>query len=835
MKTKRSALPLIIALFLFGGCEREVDVEASLASARASIASGEPRQAMVALREILFVQPESPPARLMMANIMFGLGDREAAMVQLAPLLSAEPPSSEALVLQAQVRLAGGEFAAVLESIEQGALMEIPAGVRARLHAAALAGLDRRAEAVRLLDDYLGGTADDYEAMELLARVSFAAGDSERSLELSAAVVAGAPAYARGWVTRASALRAAGDRAGARAAYDRALGLIVKDSDAHLYVEALNGAGDLSVASGDLDAARFALSGLSETVPGSTLVHRLGALIALSTNDLQQAAINLQQWLTIEPDSIEAQFLMGVTHLRRGFEAQAEVFLERVVNDRPDHLPAAQLLAELRRQDAPNATPGDGGVALAEIPTGGGAETAAADALRKAAEMREAGRVDDARALLEQAAREYPSSALPHVALASLDWSIGRSDAAVRRLDEFLMDQPGDLAALVARGRAALLLEGPVAASLWLGRAEAVDADADITAAFKVAIAQAQGPAEALEAARELTRRSPDRPIGHYLLGTLALRSGRVPEAIAALERAQELAPEAGDVLLALASAYLSGSDTGRAEPLVDAALEQRPMWLDAGIAKIRILAATGRTEEALTLVSQLGESHPTRFEVDLLRAEILRAANRPATAAAVFAAAIDKGAGEAGVLQLFRLLVATNAADPERPLLEWLEREPGESSVAVRFALAQHYHARGALPETVEQYRRLVELRPGNAVFANNLAIALQDRGESDAVAVARRAHELEPDNGAITDTLGWILAQRGDAEGIALLEAAVRQAPDSMEIRLHFAQALADQGQDGRALGVLRELPAGGGSLEAIEQARRLRARLESGAAPN
>jgi Flp pilus assembly protein TadD len=134
---------------------------------------------------------------------------------------------------------------------------------------------------------------------------------------------------------------------------------------------------------------------------------------------------------------------------------------------------------------------------------------------------------------------------------------------------------------------------------------------------------------------------------------------------------------------------------------------------------------------------------------------------------------------------------------------------------------------------EAVEQYRRLVELRPDNAVFANNLAIALHESGESDAVAFARRAHELAPDNGAITDTLGWILAQRGDAEAIGLLEAAVRQAPDSIEIRFHLAQALADQSQHQRAIEVLRELPTDGAPNETLERAQGLRAKLESSTA--
>ncbi|MGH7341706.1 MAG: tetratricopeptide repeat protein, partial [Candidatus Rokuibacteriota bacterium] len=78
-----------------------------------------------------------------------------------------------------------------------------------------------------------------------------------------------------------------------------------------------------------------------------------------------------------------------------------------------------------------------------------------------------------------------------------------------------------------------------------------------------------------------------------------------------------------------------------------------------------------------------------------------------------------------------------------------------------------------------------------------------LKDPGALDH---AEKAYRLAPDNAAVADTLGWILVERGDTKrGLELLGKATAAAPNALEIRLHYAKALARAGDKA---GARREL---------------------------
>jgi cytochrome c-type biogenesis protein CcmH/NrfG len=64
-----------------------------------------------------------------------------------------------------------------------------------------------------------------------------------------------------------------------------------------------------------------------------------------------------------------------------------------------------------------------------------------------------------------------------------------------------------------------------------------------------------------------------------------------------------------------------------------------------------------------------------------------------------------------------------------------------------------------------------------------------------------AEEAHRLAPESPAVQDTLGWLLVQRGDAlRGRELLAKAAGKS-DSSSVRYHYAAALAQTGDKGKA----------------------------------
>ena len=113
----------------------------------------------------------------------------------------------------------------------------------------------------------------------------------------------------------------------------------------------------------------------------------------------------------------------------------------------------------------------------------------------------------------------------------------------------------------------------------------------------------------------------------------------------------------------------------------------------------------------------------------------------------------------------------------------------------------------RGDIPAAINEYRKVIELRPDSADAHSNLAVALKKQGDLDgAVVSVNRALELKPDNVGALTTRGSTFAELGKWT----------------DARRDFAQALKlDPRDDGALYGlsqVLREAREYGGAQSAL-----------------
>jgi tetratricopeptide (TPR) repeat protein len=142
----------------------------------------------------------------------------------------------------------------------------------------------------------------------------------------------------------------------------------------------------------------------------------------------------------------------------------------------------------------------------------------------------------------------------------------------------------------------------------------------------------------------------------------------------------------------------------------------------------------------------------------------------------------------------------AAGAFAPDAELVEWLGRHP-EDFRTRRYLAAACLDA-GRIREAAEHYRVLVKADPRDARAMNNLAWAMSQLGEPEALDLAQRAHLLDPESAATADTLGWLLLQSGKVdEAVPLLTQAVSLDPATPAIRYHRAEALHRAGDLGAA----------------------------------
>jgi uncharacterized protein (TIGR03790 family) len=131
------------------------------------------------------------------------------------------------------------------------------------------------------------------------------------------------------------------------------------------------------------------------------------------------------------------------------------------------------------------------------------------------------------------------------------------------------------------------------------------------------------------------------------------------------------------------------------------------------------------------------------------------------------------------------------------------------------------------------DRYRKIIAIKPNDAVALNNLAydIAVREKKPAEAIGLARKALAISPREPTIIDTVGWIEYLMGNtAEAAKLLVAASRGAPNNPEVRLHAAFALAAQGARAAAetelAAALKLAPA----LEKRPDVQQLKSRLEA-----
>lgn len=210
------------------------------------------------------------------------------------------------------------------------------------------------------------------------------------------------------------------------------------------------------------------------------------------------------------------------------------------------------------------------------------------------------------------------------------------------------------------------------------------------------------------------------------------------------------------------------------------------------------------------------------------LEAELLAAQEQFERAAQAYGKALSLAGDERQlVLRAYRVRNLGGLDAAEKPLLEYLDRNPQDAGL--RVVMAQHYQTQGNREQAIAEYHAVLEQHPDNVIALNNLAWEYFVNGDARAEDLARRAFEQSPDNGSVADTLGWIQVKQGELEeGVSVLRKAVELTGGNPEVRYHLAVGLASAGQTDEANRILEEVLAAEDSFASRAEAERLRDEL-------
>lgn len=251
---------------------------------------------------------------------------------------------------------------------------------------------------------------------------------------------------------------------------------------------------------------------------------------------------------------------------------------------------------------------------------------------------------------------------------------------------------------------------------------------------------------------------TPDHGEAQFLLGWARMQLGETAEAIPALERAVQLAPDVPERLNALALAY----EEERRDPVKIDRLYRRALAIQPALADVRVnygrfLETQGRLDEALAIYRQAVDEQPWLEEAHYNLGTALLQQGRTEAAEQALQRALELQPDYPEALGNLGLLYAVQGqAEKARPLFERAVEVAPESATALG-NLGTFYLNTNRIDEAIRLLTRAVEAEPRYLDGLVNLSLAYVQRGDTEqARRYAQWALEIDPGNARAQQILG-------------------------------------------------------------------------------
>ncbi len=436
-----------------------------------------------------------------------------------------------------------------------------------------------------------------------------------------------------------------------------------------------------------------------------------------------------------------------------------------------------------------------------------------------------------ARASFEQALRIDPAFYTAAEALGDIDMREGKPDALRQRMEALLKASPKHLAALLAIAKLDLA-QGRQKEGLARIRRAISEHPESINALLLLAQIQMQGGeyAEAASTARQARDKHPLDTRALNLLADAQRAAGDIEGAILTVGTLTTLQPHIAVWQVKLSGLQLQKGDLRIAHAAAMEALKVEPDNLEAKAVLADVMLRNGQLVEVLQFAEKIQKEQPRSVLGYWMEGEAQMARKDFAKAAAAYQRAAAIRPGGDVLIKIHQAQSALpGASAPDTALRDWLTKNPEEN--ATRFYLAGAYSRAGRHKEAVGQFRELLQRMPKDFRVLNNLAWALFQSRDPQALEYARQALQLKPKDAATMDTLGWIQLHMGkETEAVQQLIQAVALDGSNPEIRFHLVQALLKIGDTNRAKSELRTALGSDKPFPQRDEARALLVKLGS-----
>jgi cellulose synthase operon protein C len=571
---------------------------------------------------------------------------------------------------------------------------------------------------------------------------------------------------------------------------------------------------------GNLEKAKPYLEAVQRQQAGNP-VAKLLAQIYLNEKGAEKALDVLTTYLRATPQDTQATMLMAAVHMQLGRHARATALMQDALKGKDvpqlrtvlglsligDGKPDAAM-AELEATFKKDSNQHHAGVALVGLYLRSGQPRkalAAADSLVKqqpgnasfqnllGMARGESGDVAGARAAFESAVKLVPSFHTPQINLARMDIAARRFDAAAARLDQILRNDNKNVDAALEFAQLSARKGQDADTTRWLAKAADVSPTQDSRALMLLVEHHlAAGRKEAaLETARQLMGRAPEDLAALTRYARVLLANNDLAGARTALTNATRIANFDASAQTEVAMLQMQARDMAGASYSLQKGLSGDPNHLQALALMAEVDIRQGNLAQAEQRAREVLQRHPRSAAGHGLLGNLAMARGQAALAAEAYRQAHQVEPSATTVQHLFTAQLHTDPTAAYALAEQWLKSRPADPTI--RTALADAYARARSFGKARQHYEMRVRQRPGDGAALNNLANVLLELNDPGAMKVAEQAVAASPGNAHAIDTLGWALHRNGQNDrALALLRDARLRAPDNLDIRLHLAAVL-------------------------------------------
>jgi len=332
--------------------------------------------------------------------------------------------------------------------------------------------------------------------------------------------------------------------------------------------------------------------------------------------------------------------------------------------------------------------------------------------------------------------------------------------------------------------------------------------------------AEINGVDAAVAKAHALAASDPDNDIYDLVSAELYEKAGRIPDAIALLEKATVARPSDQNLSIALARLYYRSGDFPKAESLLTARLRADPKSVALGTTMAQQYLATGRAQDARKLFAGLLTRAPNDVAVLLGLAEIATTErNWPEATDYVNRARAAKPTDPApGIVLVNLALLRQDPKSAAATATQIADQFPTNTDVLDAKGRAQT--AAGDTEGAIATYKRIYELSPNSIpAMADYLALLNGAKEFSTAQTVLQDALARDPKNNRVKADLIRVEGEiSGMRAGLAKAKAFAGEDPGNPLYDIVSAELYEKAGRRDDAVGLLEKAVAARPSADAL-----------------